>query len=279
MSVSQINECVPEEIINHIFTFLSPEELCNAKGVCKEWKRLASDELLWNAFDLVRLFPALKNIDGAVWKKYAGICVNDEPTLDRYTEIKRLTKLFATLNIEGDAGITRFTLPKGLTFKILKELAKSPKEGNATNLRISWMAILEKLGDVPVKNTRILYITNNVLKNTKGQPIKAIVNRVNGLGCRITEALPTAALSILTYISSDGKTPPPYDHDFARTSDIIHDHHVVIGGLNSPDLDAFIDVRGCDRIGVGAQQEAATSTATSSGFWKKVLNFWPLKAW
>ncbi|HSW87178.1 MAG TPA: F-box-like domain-containing protein [Rhabdochlamydiaceae bacterium] len=278
MSISQINEHVPEEIINHIFTFLSPKALCKAKGVCKEWERLASDERLWNAFDLARLFPSLKIIDGAVWNKYAGICVDDEPTLDRYTEIKRLTKLFATLHIEGDAGITRFTLPKGLTFKILKELAKSPKEGNRTNLRISWMAVLEKLGDTPVENTRILYITNNVLKNTKGQPIKAVVNHVNGLGYRITEALPTAALSILTYISSDGETPPPYDHDFARTSDMINGYHVVIGGLNSPDLDAFIDVRGCDRIGFGAQQEAATTTSTSRSLWQRIVNFWPLKA-
>ncbi|BBI17350.1 F-box protein [Neochlamydia sp. S13] len=38
---------IPEELIVHIFSFLSPKELVNAQQVCKRWKRIGDEETLW----------------------------------------------------------------------------------------------------------------------------------------------------------------------------------------------------------------------------------------
>ncbi|WP_255359370.1 F-box-like domain-containing protein [Neochlamydia sp. EPS4] len=38
---------MPEELIVHIFSFLSPKELVNAQQVCKRWKRIGDEETLW----------------------------------------------------------------------------------------------------------------------------------------------------------------------------------------------------------------------------------------
>ncbi|KIC76886.1 hypothetical protein DB41_DZ00080 [Neochlamydia sp. TUME1] len=38
---------IPEEVIVHIFSFLSPKELVNAQQVCKHWKRIGNEETLW----------------------------------------------------------------------------------------------------------------------------------------------------------------------------------------------------------------------------------------
>ncbi|KIC76876.1 hypothetical protein DB41_EB00010 [Neochlamydia sp. TUME1] len=38
---------IPEELIVHIFSFLSPKELVNAQQVCKHWKKIGDEETLW----------------------------------------------------------------------------------------------------------------------------------------------------------------------------------------------------------------------------------------
>ncbi|KIC74232.1 hypothetical protein DB41_IR00020 [Neochlamydia sp. TUME1] len=38
---------IPEELIVHIFSFLSPQELVDAQQVCKRWRRIGDEETLW----------------------------------------------------------------------------------------------------------------------------------------------------------------------------------------------------------------------------------------
>jgi len=39
---------LPDEIYLHLFSFLSPIDLCQISGVCKKWYRLATDDSVWN---------------------------------------------------------------------------------------------------------------------------------------------------------------------------------------------------------------------------------------
>src|SRR5437868_2172551 len=45
-----INDYVPEEILLHLFSFLSIADLCRSSRVCHEWHRIAQDPALWLPF-------------------------------------------------------------------------------------------------------------------------------------------------------------------------------------------------------------------------------------
>lgn len=80
---------IPNEIItHHIFSFLSPGDLCRVMRVCKMWRNLGSNLELWKAFDLKKLSPLLKIFDESVWKSYYdlspyGINFDDSSELDK----------------------------------------------------------------------------------------------------------------------------------------------------------------------------------------------------
>ncbi len=56
---------LPDNILLHIFCFLSPKEVLHAGEVCRNWHRLSKDELLWKSFIQDTLFNAAssKNIE------------------------------------------------------------------------------------------------------------------------------------------------------------------------------------------------------------------------
>ncbi len=56
---------LPDNLLLHIFCFLSPKEVLLAGEVCRNWHRLSKDELLWKSFLQDTLFNAArsKNIE------------------------------------------------------------------------------------------------------------------------------------------------------------------------------------------------------------------------
>ncbi|HSW86267.1 MAG TPA: F-box protein [Rhabdochlamydiaceae bacterium] len=197
---------MPNELfIHHIFKFFSPEELCLASSVCRKWRVCASDESLWKAFDLTKLFPSLKIIDGRMWNAHFdlnvfGLSLRNEPILDKRKEIPFIKKLFATLKIEGDAGITRLTLPQGLTFNKLVNLADSPKQGDPASFKDVWSYITKVLGEISVDKTQVIYISNSILEGSRNLDDEELPQFARGTGCEMPEVLPAATLAILTYV-------------------------------------------------------------------------------
>ena len=92
--------------------------------------------------------------------------------------LKRFLSSPLMTEIEGDAGITVLTIPKGLTFNTLVKLAGSPKVGNTPKFRYIWDRISSEIGDIPVDKTYRIVITNNVFKKSRNLSVsdqKALV--------------------------------------------------------------------------------------------------------
>lgn len=247
---------VPIELVLHIFTFLSPEELCAASGVCRNWRVLASDESLWKAFDLTRIFPSLKVIDGTLWNahfdlKAFGLSLDKEPILDKRKEIPFIKKLFATLKVEGDAGITRLTLPRGLTFNKLIKLAASPKQGDPAYFKDVWSYITKVLGEIPVDKTQVIYISNSILEGSRALNEEDLPIFVREAGCEMPEVLPAATLAILTYVCFQKRLYGAHPWTYTLCSG-----DLVVGGFDRSGLIAsslYLIFKG-EGYGVGAMK-------------------------
>lgn len=209
---------LPDELILRIFTFLTPEEVASTSRVCRKWNRLGSDESLWTAF-LKKLFPSLKILNEETWKAHADLnalelSVDDVPPFDNRKIIPELKRLFASLKIEGDAGITLLTMPRGLTFNKIVTLARSPIQGDPVKFSYIWPRILEELGNKQIEKTHKIAITNSVLKESRDLSVRDQQELVNKSGCEMPGVLPAVTLAILTYISSQEKPPTSlYNND------------------------------------------------------------------
>lgn len=110
----------------HIFIYLSPEELGRASCVCKKWNVCASDDELWKAFDLQKLFPQLTITDARAWMKDVrlkklGLDVSDEPPLNN----REVIPVLKGLSQQGKK-ITILTIPRGASIESLMMLKPSP---------------------------------------------------------------------------------------------------------------------------------------------------------
>ncbi len=189
--------------------------------------------------DLKKLFPKLEVLDEAVWKTHVdldafGMSVEDAPPLDANT-ISILKTLFASLPIEGDAGITLLTLPRGLTLNKLVKLAASPKQGNAAKFQHIDSDALKAFGDTPINKTYRVAITNNVLKGSRKLSVDKQHELVKKMGCEMPGILPAATLAILTYMSSRATSPTRLFSNgpltYTRCAEKVGVHNLGVGGF------------------------------------------------
>jgi len=251
---------VPKEIVGEIFKFLSPEDLARTARVCRKWNEVGSNESLWRAFDLKTLFPLLRELDEKTWQKYAdldalGLSVADATPPDNRKIIPELKRLFASLKIEGNKGITLLTMPKGLSLNKLVQFARSPKEGNPTDFKRTWMEISETLGDITVGKTYRIAITNTVLEGSRNLSFAAQQELVNKSRCAVPKVLEVSTLAILTYISSPKSSPVRLYGDnpwtYTRCPEQIIGYNLVVGGFAPAGL--FVGIGYANRnYGVGA---------------------------
>lgn len=93
----------PDELMIEIFSYLSIIELTKCFGVNKEWRRVASDLTLWNAFDLKTIFHRhLKVFDESDWNELTdlsehGLSIEDALPLDKRLMIPALWRCLSSL--------------------------------------------------------------------------------------------------------------------------------------------------------------------------------------
>ena len=202
----------PSKVLVKIFGYLSPEELARARRVSKLWNILTTQDPLWNAFDLKELFPKLSILSSQVWNDHVnlemfGLSFTDGKPLDKRKTIPELKRLFAVLKVEGDAGITLLTIPKGLSFNKLVKIAGCPIKGNKATFEHIRISITAELGDVEVQKTYRVAITNNVLEGSRNKSFKDQQLLVEQFGCDRPKIIDVVALLILTFISSSAQSP------------------------------------------------------------------------
>ena len=214
------------------------------------------------SLDLKKMFPKLEFLDEAIWETHVSLdalemSVKDAAPIDAYT-ISILKTLFASLQIEEDAGITLLTMPKGLTLNKLVKLASSPKQGNVAKFKYIWPDALKALGDTPVDKTYRVAITNNVLIGSRKLSVDKQRELVKKMGCEMPGMLPAATLAILTYMSSRAASPTRLfssDYTFTRCAEKVGSFNLVVGGFTPAGLridDNYYDV---ELSGVGGQRK------------------------
>ena len=253
----------PSDILVEIFGYLSPKELGQACRVCKLWNALASQERLWNAIDLKKLFPKLSIIDEKVWKDHvdlvkSGLSFDDAQPLKKRAAILELKRLFAVLKVEDDAGITLMTIPKGLSFDKLAPLAGCPIMSEKSIDRYTWTQLMQDLGDITAQKTYRVAITTNIIVNTTDMRSYEQQDLVNTLGCEKPKMIEVMALAILTLSSSSAQSPLRLLFQLqTRCSEKTEEYSMVVGNFTPSSLrvDYVFNFRRSDMVGILARKE------------------------
>lgn len=226
---------LPAEVMLQIFSNLSSIELCQSCLVNRQWRQLASDKSLRNNFNLEDFFPSLKVFDKAAWQKHIdlpsfGLTMEDRSSVDKQTLIPGLRQLFSSLSVEGDAGITLLTIPKGLTPNIAINLPGAPKIDHAC-------LKLREIRNIPVEHTYTIAISNNVLEGSRNLSLSAQTKFASQKHCELPTALELVTLLVVTYLSSKERLYKAQCNDnlmtFARCIESIGDYPLVVGGFSS----------------------------------------------
>ena len=225
---------LPDDLVSHALSFLSPEDLARASGVCREWNKLSAD--LWQAFDLKKI---CKVIDQAVWERHVdlatlGLDASGAPAIDKRVAIPFIKRL--SRQVEGNAGVTLLTMPKGLTLNKLIALAAAPKQGPATQFKYIWSKIEEVLGNIAVDKTYSVAVTNSVLKDSRKKSLDAQRALVQGNGGELPGVLLAATLAILTYMSSPTRLYSYEPWIYTRCAEQIDGRNLNIGGFTATGL-------------------------------------------
>jgi len=237
----------PQEILHEILRYLSPIELAKCGELSRKWRRLKSHTLLWDAFNLRKISPLLNVFDELDWAKYVDVTLmklemGDEPPLDKYQVIPFLYRCLSSLPIEGDAGITLLTIPKGTTFNNMLKFARSSIVG--TKIAYILGRISSKIGDIPVDKTYRIVITNNVLKKSRDLSIKrqkALMKKTDCEMPRVLEA--TVFLVVATFMNLE---KCPYTGVYTSCQDQIDGYHLFVGDF--PPYGIYVQ----DNIDVGS---------------------------
>jgi hypothetical protein len=225
---------LPDDLLTQVLSFLSPEDLARASGVCREWSNLSAE--VWKDFDLNKI---CKVIDQAVWERHVdlatlGLDASGAPAIDKRVAIPFIKRL--SRQVEGDAGVTLLTMPKGLTLNKLIALAAAPKQGPARQFRHIWPRIVHEFGNIAVDKTYTVAITNSVLKGSRNKNIAVQRALAQGNGGELPGVLLASTVAFLTYVSSPEGQPPtrlygnePWVH--TRCSEQIGEYNLVVGGF------------------------------------------------
>ena len=235
---------LPPVCISHICGFLPPEDLANTSWVSKEWRVLGGgNPELWAAFDLKEIFRqrgyTLNVIDKKVWFDWTGLDIDESSFPDKRDIILVLKQMFASLEIEGDAGITLLTLPPVTLRELLEKFSD----------RIGYviLSILDQHGDVSMTETRLVAITNNILKGSRGLSAAVKEALVLEKGCEMVGVTAAVALAILTEKMSSVELPVRlFGNDpwtYIGCAELVNGHRsdrVVVGGFAPSGLEVII---------------------------------------
>jgi len=212
----------------------------------------------------------LKEITENTWKgkinceKY-GLDFTDAPGINSSALAKGLQAL--SERVENNMGITNIVIPKGLTLNKVVEIAKEYK----VPVYPHWYAkIITELGDIPAEQTRVVFFTNSILKDTRkhtSDQHEADVTKI-GKECGVAIQKPNVrdfmAFLVLTYLSSSGdaRTMLYSSEAYTRLLEKVNSWS-LFGGFAPSGLNAnFSSFVRDDYLGVGA---SGSSEAIGTG--------------
>ena len=214
-----------ELLLNRYFSGCDFETLSAVRCVNKHWNECSTN--FWNkrdVNDIKKLCPGLRILDA----KAQGIQCKDEPKISTIQLFKWVSKI--SPHVEGNAGVTQLTMVKGTTLNQLVAIA----EGLGMQVDFQWDRIIPVLGDVPIRQSYVILITNSVFVNSREKCYTLQKKLVQGHGCLMPTVQEYVALCVYTdkvfhdflYGNSNPRT-------LARSSTQV-DHNPLVVGDSAP---------------------------------------------
>jgi hypothetical protein len=248
---------LPNDVLGHIFHFFNAEELARIVPVCRLWNTISFSDAVSYGIP----FPAwIKDIDAGVWEKYVdvkkyGLDLSKVPRVNRRVLTKALKPL--ARKVENKMGITNMVIPKGLTLKIVLQIAKD----NSVPIWDIWDKILTHFGDIAVEQTGVLFFTNSIFESTRLHTPKKrkidmeTIGKECGIAIQMHEIRNFMAFLVLTYLNSpeDARTMLYSSNTYTRLIEKVNNRLSLIVGFSSFGLYAdHISLFDPASIGVGA---------------------------
>ncbi len=153
-----LDSTIPYEIALCIFKHLNHADLASSTLVSKDWSFAACSPMLWQAFDLRKIFPSSIYLNED-WKSDFNFEVETKPLNKRYViSILKARCPFSTKKQKVFQTHTFLEVPKGMTL----EYFANP-EFFISHFHSD---IFQKYGKNQISNTHCLLITNKILPTT-----------------------------------------------------------------------------------------------------------------
>ncbi len=203
------------DVIQLFLKYLCLEDLSRVAGTCRQWA-FSVYELVnkdYNLYDLCRLSnlcnrsipPKFRVIGPAEWEK-CGLPSIPSPPFNQRTAIPKILHLLKKLPVEGNAGGTLLILPEAFSLRKLEQLMKAfkkthPEEGSAGPFKLSFSLdhSTQMYYKTEVTDSRIVYISNSVVLESRNRDFDVQRELLKKFGCRIPSSVEVATLVLLVH--------------------------------------------------------------------------------
>ncbi len=247
---------LPYELIYKIFYYLTLNELVKVQLVSKEWKIIATDEVLLNALPLPKGAFGKK-----AWEKYFGK-IGEEPCLSfsLHRLLEQPCPFWKDKKIKETHQL--ILLPKTvddqpLNLISLGTLIKNLKEGHCPSYKISDLFIFHRImdfyGEISVTHSYWILMTRDIIpeeayvhQDTTSSHqwqkifVEDIANKVNR-PYKIVSLLEATIGIFATYLQSQECLFPYKSKTYTRCQENIFNHPIVVGGFDINGLSITMD--------------------------------------
>jgi hypothetical protein len=186
-----------------IFTQLDPASLARSLRVCKQWNEWASDDAVWNRYNLQALFPKItfEFMDAEFWEKHIPAkCAFHAPAISKRQIIAALAR------IKGAATASIVSMPQGYSTAKLKKLMKIYKGGVQITMNLHADPTFRKKG---IENTQVLtpytfVAVSDYKDEDKDFCIPEIESAAKNFGLELAQILEVSTLNFFRAVSSHG---------------------------------------------------------------------------
>ncbi len=248
-------ETLDNDALHGILELLPEETLSAFARVSPHLEYMGNDPILWRGSALKDRFPLLKNIfDKEAWGRIVNLNTLDGVSFEGEEEFSLRSAVDALrdihhLKVEGDAGYTIITMPRGMTINKLKALiarfvAEGKFPGNARQrnpgFTFFWNHISEVYGNIFVDKPYTFVISNFVQEGSRGKSYNVQRASVTAAGgCELPQVLEAMTLLFLTYVASGERQESLYGdapRTFTRCLERINNNVLAIGVFTSAGL-------------------------------------------
>ena len=248
-------ETLDNDALHGILELLPEETLSAFARVSTPLEYMGNHPILWRGSALKDRFPLLKNIfDKEAWGRIVNLNTLDGVSFEGEEEFSLRSAVDALrdihhLKVEGDAGYTIITMPRGMTINKLKALiarfvAEGKFPGNARQrnpgFTFFWNHISEVYGNIFVDKPYTFVISNFVQEGSRGKSYNVQRASVTAAGgCELPQVLEAMTLLFLTYVASGERQERLYGdapRTFTRCLERINNNVLAIGVFTSAGL-------------------------------------------